>query len=106
MTTLEQIEELGRDIGREFYPHRVMLFGSYAYGEPSADSDVDILVIMPHEGKGWRVASEIRGRLRPRFPLDLLVRTPEELRRRLALGDCFLKEIMLKGKVLYEAPDN
>ena len=66
---------------------------------------MDLLVIMPHKGKGWRLAGKIRGRVRPKFPLDLLVRSPEQIRQRLTLGDCFLKEIAEKGKVLYESAD-
>ena len=104
MATIQQIKKLGRDIASEFDPDRVVLFGSHAYGTPHADSDVDILVIMQHgEAKDWRMATKIRGRVRPKFPLDLIVRTPDQIRRRLALGDCFLKEIVERGTVLYES---
>ena len=41
--------------------------------------------------------------IKPRFPIDIMVRKPEELKQRLELGDFFLREIMEKGKVLYEA---
>ncbi len=103
MVSMEQIKALSREIGREFHPERVVLFGSYAYGTATKDSDVDLLVVMPHKGKGWRLAGKIRGYIRPKFPLDLLVRSPEQIRQRLTLGDCFLKEIAEKGKVLYES---
>jgi len=105
MTIIQEIEDWGRRVGREFHPERVVLFGSHANGSPTADSDVDILVIMPHEGKGWQMASAIRRRVRPRFAMDLLVRTPEQVRRRIGLGDCFLQEVLEKGKVLYESAD-
>jgi predicted nucleotidyltransferase len=105
VVSLEQIEELARDIGREFQPTRVVLFGSHAYGKPTGDSDVDILVVIPHEGKSWRMASRIRDRVHPKFPVDLVVRTPEQVRHRLALGDCFFEEIVTRGKVLYESSD-
>jgi predicted nucleotidyltransferase len=105
MVPIQKIEEWGRKIGQEFHPERVFLFGSHAYGTPTPDSDVDILVIMQHEGKGWRRASEIRIRVKPTFPVDLLVRTPEEIHARLSLGDCFIKEIVEKGRVLYENDD-
>ncbi|MHC4644471.1 MAG: nucleotidyltransferase domain-containing protein [Planctomycetota bacterium] len=100
---MEQIQELGRQIGREFHPERVVLFGSYAYGTAREDSDVDLLVVISHKGKGWRLAGKIRGRVCPQFPVDLLVRSPEQIRQRLKLGDCFLKEITEQGKVLYES---
>ena len=105
MVSMERIEELGRAIGREFRPQRVILFGSYAYGTSTEDSDVDLLVVMPHTGKAWRVASQIRARVRPRFPVDLVVRAPEQVRKRIALGDCFMKEITERGRVLYESAD-
>lgn len=105
MVTMAETEAFGQRIGQEFRPTRVLLFGSYATGTPTPDSDVDILVVMPHKGKGHRMATKIRGRIRPRFPLDLIVRTSEQVRQRLDLGDCFVKEITQKGKVLYESTD-
>jgi predicted nucleotidyltransferase len=99
----KSINELAEKIAREFHPDKIILFGSYAYGNPSPDSDVDLLVIMPFEGKGPYKAAEIRLRVRPKFPVDFLLRTPEKLKERLAMGDFFMREIMDKGKVLYEA---
>ncbi len=103
MVGMEQIRALSQQIAREFHPERVVLFGSYAYGTATEDSDVDLLVVMPYKGKGWRLAGKIRGHVRPQFPVDLLVRSPEQIRRRLSLGDCFLKEVTEKGRVLYES---
>lgn len=105
MVTMEQIEEFGRRIGREFDAERIILFGSYARGEVTEDSDVDLLVIGPFEGRSVDKSVEIRMKLRPKFPLDLLVRTPEKVRQRIEMGDCFMKEILEEGKVLYEAND-
>ncbi len=103
MATMQQIEKLGRDIGREFHPDRVVLFGSYARGTPTADSDVDLLVVLPFEGKAVHKSVEMRLKLRPPFPLDLIVRTPEKVCQRLEMGDDFMREILEQGKVLYEA---
>ena len=103
MVTMNQIEDLGRRIGREFRPDRVVLFGSYAQGTATEDSDVDLLIILPFEGKSVIQSVEIRMRLRPAFPVDLIVRTPEKVRERLAMGDPFMREILEEGKVLYEA---
>ena len=88
-----------------FSPFKVILFGSHAAGTATEDSDVDILVIMPFKGKPARMALEILNKLDPKFPIDLIVRTPEQIEDRLAKGDFFIKEIMEKGKVLYEAAD-
>ena len=100
---MRQIEELGRRIGQEFFAHRVVLFGSYARGLPTADSDVDLLVILPFEGKSVYQSVAMRMRLRPAFPVDLIVRTPAKVRERLEMGDDFMREILEEGKVLYEA---
>jgi len=103
MVTIEQIKELGCRIGEAFRPQRVILFGSYAQGRPTPDSDVDLLVITELEGRPVDKSVEIRMRVRPSFPVDLIVRTPEKVRERLAMGDGFMKEIITEGKVLYEA---
>lgn len=103
MVAMSEIRRLGRAIGREFHPRWVILFGSHAQGTATPDSDVDLLVIMPFSGKGITKSVEIRRKVNPRFPVDLLVRTPQAVRRRLAMGDCFIQEILNSGKVLYEA---
>jgi predicted nucleotidyltransferase len=99
-----RIDDLANRIATAFSPERIVLFGSFAYGSPGVDSDVDLLVVMPCVGKPWRKAAEIRNRVRPEFPLDLLVRTPEQVAERVALGDGFVREILDRGTVLYEAP--
>ena len=103
MVKLEKIKELSQRIGREFKAEKVILFGSYAYGKPAPDSDVDLLVVTRFRGKGVWKSIEILNRLDPDFSVDLLVRTPGELRKRIKWNDFFLKEIMARGKVLYEA---
>jgi predicted nucleotidyltransferase len=95
------IHRLARQIAEQFQPERILLFGSYAYGEPHRDSDVDLLVVM--EAKDPIVqAIRIRRATEHPFPLDILVRTPEEVRWRTEEGDSFLCEVLGKGKVLYE----
>jgi len=105
MVAMNQIEEFGRRVGREFGAERVILFGSYAKGSAGPDSDVDILVIGPFEGRSVDRSVEIRLKLRPDFPMDLLVRTPEKVRERVEMGDAFMREILDRGVVLYEAND-
>jgi predicted nucleotidyltransferase len=103
MITQRKIRRLSERIAREFHPERVILFGSRARGHTRGDSDVDLLVVMQYKGHSARMSAEILNRIEPEFGVDLLVRTPEELRRRLALRDPFLGEIMRSGKILYEA---
>ncbi|MCC7354552.1 MAG: nucleotidyltransferase domain-containing protein [Anaerolineae bacterium] len=104
MVAMNEILQLSERIVREFQPERVILFGSYAYGTPDADSDVDLLVVLPFEGKGYRKSLEIMAAVEPPFAVDLLVRTPQQIQQRLEWNDFFIREIIEKGKVLYEAP--
>lgn len=103
MVAKDAIKEFGRQIGEQSGAERVILFGSYAQGKATADSDVDILVIGPFEGRSVDKSVEIRMRLRPQFPVDIFIRTPEKVHQRIRMGDCFMREILEKGKVLYEA---
>src|SRR4051812_38335364 len=89
------IRRFARGVAERFGPEKIILFGSHAYGTPHADSDVDILVIMPARNKHSQ-AYKIRCALPAPFPMDLLVRTPEEMRWRLAEGDLFHTEIVSK----------
>ncbi len=101
--TAREIQSLCRQIVDNFNPQKIILFGSHAYGKPNADSDVDLLVIMPFEGRDTRQAIEIRRKIKTFMPLDLLVRTTEQVKERIAMEDFFMREIAEKGKVLYEA---
>ena len=103
MVSIKEIRSLARNIARRFHPERVVLFGSYAEGTATADSDVDLLVVLSGERKVVDKAVEIRLALNPEIPLDILVRTPETIRKRIGMGDSFLADIMTRGKVLYEA---
>ena len=103
MVRREDIEAYVTAVADAFAPERVVLFGSHARGTPHADSDVDLLVVMDHDKKkDVEQAVDIDVRLRRRFPLDLIVRRPSEIRRRLAMGDNFLRTILGEGQVLYE----
>src|SRR5205085_10297539 len=99
------IRQLSDRIAERFRPDRIILFGSYAYGTPRKDSDVDLLVVMPFEGNGLRQAAEMIRQVDPPFAVDLLVRTSAELKQRLEWNDFFLREIVDKGKLLYVAAD-
>jgi predicted nucleotidyltransferase len=105
MVSMKDIRAAAERIGRDFRPHKVILFGSYACGTPAADSDVDLLVIMPFKGKPAYKATEIALKANPHFPMDLLARTPRQVRERLAMGDFFMRDILRKGKVLYASDD-
>lgn len=97
------IKKLCRRIAEEFQPEKIILFGSQAYGKPRPDSDVDLLVVMPFEGGYFEQAHKMRMRLGLSLPIDLLVNTPEQLQYRLDIGDRFMREIVERGRVMYEA---
>jgi predicted nucleotidyltransferase len=102
LVSLRAIKRFARQIAEKFQPEKIILFGSYAYGEPNADSDVDLLVIMAGRNQ-LDQAGKIYLALEPPFPMDLIVRTPTKLKRRLKNGDLFHTHIVTNGKVLYEA---
>lgn len=90
-------------IVQELDPEKIVLFGSYAYGNPNRHSDVDLLVVMKTEASLKERSWAVSRLLLPRpFPVDILVKTPEEVAENLKAGDFFLKEILTRGKVLYE----
>lgn len=102
MITQEQIQELTADIVRHFDPEKIILFGSFAYGTPHSYSDADLLVVMPFEGNPLEKMAEMIYTVHPKIAIDLLVRTPEMVDRRIQIGDTFMGEIIDKGKVLYD----
>ncbi len=102
--SIAQIRQAARKIASRIHPEQVILFGSYAYGKPTADSDVDFLVVIK---KGTRKArrtawQEASSALSPRpFPADFIVRSKSQIKSRIAQGDFFLQDIMEHGRVLY-----
>jgi predicted nucleotidyltransferase len=104
LVPMSAIRRIARQIAERFHPDKIILFGSYAYGTPTPDSDVDLLVIMPTRNQIGQ-AVRIDEALEPGFPMDLIVRTPRVLEQRLRWGDWFLREITERGKMLYEKTD-
>ncbi len=90
----------------QFHPEQVILFGSYAYGEPNRDSDVDLLVVKTIDRNSTADATAIRKALRPlrhsgtNLPLDIMVRDPGDFRRRVEMGAPFHTAIAHRGLVL------
>jgi uncharacterized protein len=103
--TVADIQHVVDQIVERFHPHRVWLFGSFAYGTPTPNSDVDLLIEMDTALRSVQQAVEIRKAIDFPFPVDLLVRTPTQIAARLALGDVFFREVLTKGVVLYETTD-
>lgn len=101
--TREGIRSLIRQVVEQFHPQKVILFGSYAYGQPTEDSDVDLLVVMDTDEPLLHVAAKIAAAIEHPFPLDILVRTPTEFVAAIQRKGVFATEVATKGVTLYEA---
>jgi predicted nucleotidyltransferase len=101
---MKTIRALAQHIAEKFNPEQIILFGSHAYGKPTAWSDVDLLVVMDvPEGQEMETSLEIRRSLPLlTFGLDIVVRSRAVIERRKKLGDWFLIDITEMGKPLYE----
>lgn len=101
--TKEALSSIVARIVKHFQPEKIILFGSHAWGTPAMYSDVDILVIMDVEGSIIRKEAQISMVARPKLvPMDIIVRTPEQIQYRLKIGDPLIRRIMREGEVLYE----
>ena len=99
----EAIDQVVQQIVEKFKPQKIILFGSYARGNPRPESDVDILVVMETPLKEVQQAIQICQQIEYRFGLDLIVHTPKHLAERVKLGDWFLRDVLAEGKVIYES---
>jgi len=99
----EALPKAVRRIVEALQPEKIILFGSYAYGRPTTNSDVDLLIVMETSASASERYLAVSRLLRPRpFPVDILVKTPDEIRRALEAGDHFIHHIFSRGQVLYE----
>lgn len=100
----KDIQEITDKIVKEFKPQKVVLFGSYAWGNPTKDSDLDFFVIKDDPIKNTReMAVDLERILDDRdTPLDLLVYKPDQVTKRLAMNDQFITKIFRDGRILYE----
>jgi predicted nucleotidyltransferase len=99
----DTLEEMTRRIVERFHPDRIIVFGSYVKGTPTADSDLDILIVMPVEGSRRSKANEIDLVLADRVvPVDLIVVTPEQYDRQKDMIGTIVREAVLDGTVIYE----
>lgn len=100
--TDQKIKEVTLKIADNFQPEKIILFGSFAWGEPNENSDVDLFIIKKTDLSTREIAREIDGSIFPRpFPMDIVVYKPEQVLEREANNDFFIKDILTKGKILY-----
>ncbi len=98
-----ELKQVVERIVERFRPCQIILFGSHARGEGSADSDVDLLVVLDTDVSPLLAAAQISAALPHPFPLDIVVRTPADLRQAIDGQYVFETEISRQGIVLYEA---
>ncbi len=103
MVSQQHIQDYVNRVAEAYRPDRIILFGSYAYGEPNEDSDVDLLVVMPAERIDRKKMIDIRRTIPASYPMDLLVYDPVYLSQRTSIEDWFVREVLEKGRVLYES---
>ncbi len=97
-----KIKKIANRIAKEYKPEKIYLFGSYAWGKPTKDSDFDFMIIKKTKEDFYKRQLRIRQIIDGEIATDILVRTPEEIKKRLELGDFFYRNIINKGKILYE----
>ena len=102
MENQKQIKTVVKRIVRNYQPEKIYLFGSFAWGKPTKDSDVDLLIVKRTEEKFLQRHLKVRRIIDGEIAADILIRTPKELERRLDLGDFFYQNIVKKGKCLYK----
>ncbi|MCC5785371.1 MAG: nucleotidyltransferase domain-containing protein [Phycisphaerales bacterium] len=103
MQPCTNIDALVKRIAEDFRPDRIILFGSRARGDEREDSDTDLLVVLEFEGSNYIKAAEIYAKARPVFDVDILVHRPEDLRKRLDMGDPIVTEAVNHGLVVHPA---
>ena len=87
---------------KKFHPQKIILFGSFAWGKPNKDSDVDLMIIKNSKKNSFLRQLSVRRIIKGAIPVDILVYTPAEIKNRLNLGDFFIRDIIEKGKLIYE----
>ncbi len=99
-----EIKKIARQVVKAYQPEKIILFGSYAYGEPDADSDLDLLIIKKTSEQfidRWVTVRRIVSDPKRSIPFEPIVLTPDEVEERLAIGDQFVEEIVTEGEILY-----
>ena len=91
------IEKISEEIKKKFNPQKINLFGSYAYGNPTRSSDIDLFIIIDTKLPVRKQAFLIRKEIKSSVPIDIIVRTPEQVEERIKMGDFFIKQIIQKG---------
>lgn len=99
---MSDIQRYCDGIADAFKPQKIILFGSYAYGSPTEDSDVDVMVVMPKRRYKRDLGFRMRIKVPAGFPVDVLVEPDDKLQRRIADRESFILDVTERGKIMYE----
>jgi predicted nucleotidyltransferase len=107
MIEQKQIEEIVKRIVDNYKPEKIILFGSYAYGKPKKDSDLDLLIVKESDLPRYKRAREIRKLLWgiSEIPKDIIVYTQREIDDWREVKEAFVTQVVKRGKILYEEQD-
>ena len=100
--TIKDINKISKKISVSYNPEKIILFGSFAWGKPTKDSDVDLFIVKNTKQNRYARQLKVRRLIQGELPVDILVYTPKEIDERLKLEDFFINDILNKGKVIYE----
>ena len=100
-TYQKEIKKITKQIVENYHPEKIILFGSYAWGKPNENSDVDMFIVKNTRKDPMQRCYEVRKDIDSLFPLDILVFNSEEIKKRLKINDFFVEKIINNGKVLY-----
>ena len=101
-----ELDKIVTQVVEVYHPEKIILFGSYAYGQPDADSDIDMLIIKKTPDRfmdRWINVRQIVSDPQRSISFEPFVLTPDELEERLAIGDQFIQDIVRNGEVLFAA---
>jgi len=102
MTSVKAVENITNEIARKYKPEKIIIYGSFANGKAKKNSDLDLLIIKKTKKERTKRHLELDGLILNReIPLDILVYTPGELKKKLLAGNTFFKEIVNNGKIVY-----
>lgn len=101
MVSDTQIKKVAEKIAKEYDPEKIILFGSYAWGKPHKDSDIDLFIVKETDNNR-ELTRKINRLIFPRlFSMDIIIYTPEQVEKRQKMQDFFIRDILTKGKILY-----
>ncbi|MEK7103778.1 MAG: nucleotidyltransferase domain-containing protein [Patescibacteria group bacterium] len=106
MVKQSEIQNVVKRIAERYKPEKIYLFGSFAWGEPNKDSDVDFFIVKETSERKFDRQLKVRRIISGDLPADIVVYNNQEIKERVSLGDFFVKKILNQGKLVYDCATN